>query len=305
MVRRWARDEAGGTGATRTPRAGAGALLGTGPGSRTARTGAGEDDVQAGADASAVAGRGPGAGGMPPRAVLPVADGGAVTPEDTDQEAVAGSDGLPEDRVCTVRTADDVGADAVGAGGAAGCVAAVRPAAREAAPCGAGAGRAAGSARSGTAGARCTTVSPVPVANGRAPEGPSSPVAGRPEPVSAPERRLSGTVFMTPMDGVPVKDGFCQVGSRPPNPASATAGRPESMARWIGGRPVQAATAVGIAPEVAPESGPGPSPAGAGGTAGPACCAGACSARPRSRSMKPTAQPSAPARVTKDAIRSA
>uniref|UniRef100_A0AAU3GZ86 Uncharacterized protein n=1 Tax=Streptomyces sp. NBC_01401 TaxID=2903854 RepID=A0AAU3GZ86_9ACTN len=88
-------------------------------------------------------------------------------------------------------------------------------------------------------------------------------------------------MFMTPRGGRPaedpaedppadpVNDGFCQVGSRPPNPASATTDRPESMARWIGGRPVHAAaaTTAGTAPAA---SDPPPDPAGPAGPTGPA-----------------------------------
>src|SRR5690606_13751195 len=51
-------------------------------------------------------------------------------------------------------------------------------------------------------------------------------------------------------DGAAVNDGFCHVGSRPPNPASATLRVPPSVARWIRGRPDHAATAAG--PDPAP-----------------------------------------------------
>ncbi|MEU1160804.1 hypothetical protein ABZ372_08405 [Streptomyces sp. NPDC005921] len=87
----------------------------------------------------------------------------------------------------------------------------------------------------------------------------------------------------------PRKEGFCQVGRRPPKPGSAT-GPPVPSARWIGGSPGQAAatTARGASAE----------------TSGSAWASGARS-RPRTRSQSPTAQPSAPAeaaRVTRDAI---
>ncbi|MFJ1971530.1 hypothetical protein ACIO93_22950 [Streptomyces sp. NPDC087903] len=95
-----------------------------------------------------------------------------------------------------------------------------------------------GSARRGTAGVRCTAGSGP--ANGRAPAGRSRPGAGRPEAVRAASPstaldRPSSTVW----EDVPRKDGFCHVGSRPLNRASATVARPSVMARWIGGSPDQ------------------------------------------------------------------
>ncbi|MET9086718.1 hypothetical protein ABZX77_33370 [Streptomyces sp. NPDC004237] len=88
----------------------------------------------------------------------------------------------------------------------------------------------------------------------------------------------------------PRKEGFCQVGSRPPKPGSAT-GPPVPSARWIGGSPGQAAATTGRGGSSAE-------------TPGSTCVSGARS-RPRTRSHSPTAQPSAPAeaaRVTRDAI---
>lgn len=95
-----------------------------------------------------------------------------------------------------------------------------------------------------------------------------------------------------------MNDGFCQVGNRPPNPASAT-GPPAPSARWIGGSPDQAAATTGR-----------------GASAGRGICAGTSGPfpdssapgprpRPRIRSHSPTRQPSAPAEaalVTRDAI---
>ncbi|MYX44157.1 hypothetical protein GTW59_24280 [Streptomyces sp. SID89] len=214
-----------------------------------------------------------------------------------------------------------------------------------------------GSHRSGTAGARCTT-GPWPAADGSdadgsAAAGCSSPVTGRPgngccavpPPSSALERPSR-----TACEAVPMKAGFCQVGSRPPNPRSATPAGLGASARWIGGSADQAAGATARPPpaatsppedpapeddtsppeetvpeddtsppeETAPEDDPSPpgDPAPSpppedtdpedtseppedtapGDTSPPS------SARPRNRSRNPTAQPSAPARVTRDAI---
>lgn len=95
-----------------------------------------------------------------------------------------------------------------------------------------------------------------------------------------------------------MNDGFCQVGSRPPNPASAT-GPPVPSARWIGGRPDQAAATTGRRASTG-ASGPFPFPES------PASSAPDPRPRPRTRSHSPTRQPSAPAEaaalVTRDAI---
>ncbi|MGW7255839.1 hypothetical protein [Streptomyces sp. NPDC054834] len=152
-----------------------------------------------------------------------------------------------------------------------------------------------GSSRSGTAGARCTTGCPGGPANGRTPTGFSRPDTGR----AADERNVSPSIALdrpssTAWDAVPMNDGFCHVGSRPPNRASATPAGPRAMARWIGGSPGQEAATTGRPPV-------GTSPlAGSGPTAAPA--APSAGVRLRNRSRKPTAQPSAPARVTRDAI---
>ncbi|EHN76697.1 hypothetical protein SMCF_3788, partial [Streptomyces coelicoflavus ZG0656] len=96
----------------------------------------------------------------------------------------------------------------------------------------AGAEPSAGIARRGATGMRCT---------GGAPAGDASGVdgVGRAGVPNAPDSRLSPEAgFSTAGDGAPVNDGFCHVGRRPPNPASATPVRAAPVARWIGGRPV-------------------------------------------------------------------
>ncbi|MFI1172624.1 hypothetical protein [Streptomyces melanogenes] len=53
---------------------------------------------------------------------------------------------------------------------------------------------------------------------------------------NAPESMLLPAVgSRTAGDGAPVKDGFCHVGSRPPNPASTTPAPAPPTARWICG----------------------------------------------------------------------
>ncbi|ANB07088.1 hypothetical protein SAM40697_3130 [Streptomyces ambofaciens] len=203
------------------------------------------------------------------------------------------------------------------------------------------AGAVAGSARSGATGIRCTGAVPAGDADGCDGAGPWSPAPGRAGSANAPDSMpLPAAGFSTAGDGAPVNDGFCHVGSRPPNPASATPVRAFPVARWIGGRPVQAATATGAgsvvreapsareAPSVrdapsavrgtpaavpavrdasavlAVPTGPPPvaEPVGtAGGVLPPAPSRGP-SRRPRSRSRNPTAQPPAAPRVTRDAI---
>ncbi|MEU1088608.1 hypothetical protein ABZ401_17555 [Streptomyces sp. NPDC005892] len=175
------------------------------------------------------------------------------------------------------------------------------------------AGRLAGSARSGTAGARCTVAS-LP-ANGSAPARRSRPGTGRADTgFDAPPSTEAGRPSSTAWEAVAMNDGFCQVGSRPPNAESATPAGPPATARWIGGSPVQAATtgarkfAGSAAPPVraplsedsaAPPEGMAAVPSE--GTA--AVLVGVSPVRPlRNLSRNPTAQPSAPARVTKDAI---
>ncbi|GJF23510.1 hypothetical protein SHO565_40740 [Streptomyces sp. HO565] len=169
-----------------------------------------------------------------------------------------------------------------------------------------------GIARSGATGMRCTAGAPAGDAGGSPRvRGPDS-APGRAGSANAPESRpWPAAGSRTAGDGAPLNDGFCQVGSRPPNPASATPGRRPPVDRWIGGRAVHAATATGGAgtPAVAGTSAGlavlgvpavlGASPCGAGLSESappvPPC-------RPRSRSRNPTAQPSAAPRVTRDAI---
>ncbi|QQM42345.1 hypothetical protein [Streptomyces liliifuscus] len=64
-----------------------------------------------------------------------------------------------------------------------------------------------------------------------------------------------GAPSRTAWDKVPVKEGFCQVLSRPPNPESATPVRP-TAARWIGANPTHPATEADPAPMAVPASAP-------------------------------------------------
>ncbi|WP_393100906.1 hypothetical protein [Streptomyces sp. LN325] len=78
------------------------------------------------------------------------------------------------------------------------------------------------------------------VATGKESEGSSRPEAGGAGVASTPRTKPPGAPSSTAWESVPVKDGFCQVVSRPPNPESATEpGRP--VARWMGGSEGQAA----------------------------------------------------------------
>ncbi|MEN2423924.1 hypothetical protein AABB02_38190 [Streptomyces rimosus] len=89
-------------------------------------------------------------------------------------------------------------------------------------------------ARNGTAGTRGTTGSDAADTgvHGSARDGCSNPVTGRAVSVSAPAIRLSGAEPRTPRrDGAPMNEGFCHVGSRSPNPASATSARPSPTDR--------------------------------------------------------------------------
>ncbi|MET7451743.1 hypothetical protein ABZT03_07575 [Streptomyces sp. NPDC005574] len=96
-----------------------------------------------------------------------------------------------------------------------------------------------------------------------------------------------------------MNDGFCQVGSRPLNRASATEARPSVMARWIGGSPDQEAATTGPPPA---DTGVGAGAAAPAGDGGAAVVAVVVSVRLRSRSRNAIGQPSDPARVTRDAI---
>ena len=174
-------------------------------------------------------------------------------------------------------------------------------------------------ARNGTTGPGCA-------ANARPANG-SSP-AGRPRLGTArtgatgsedPAIRALRSASSTARNPVPVNDGFCHVGRRAPNPASATPVSPVAEARWIGGSPGQAAKAtagtagaagaaalvelvvlvvlVVLVELVVLEELTGPAePSSSAEPLSPSA------RRPRNRSKNPTAQPSAPARVTRDAI---
>ncbi|MET9383051.1 hypothetical protein ABZY09_18765 [Streptomyces sp. NPDC002928] len=106
----------------------------------------------------------------------------------------------------------------------------------------------AGTFRRGTTGVRCTAGAGPGPANGRLPAGRSRPGAGRPEAwrAASPSRALDWP-SRTEWDDVPMNDGFCQVGRRPPKPASATPARPGANDRWIGGSAGQAAATTGRA----------------------------------------------------------
>ncbi|MGW7044677.1 hypothetical protein ACWGDT_18585 [Streptomyces avermitilis] len=77
---------------------------------------------------------------------------------------------------------------------------------------------------------RCTGRVPAPSPGSSSPgdatgserDGSSSPEAGRAVGASTPLTSPPGAPSRTACDSVPVKEGFCQVVSRPPNPASAT-----------------------------------------------------------------------------------
>jgi hypothetical protein len=86
-------------------------------------------------------------------------------------------------------------------------------------------------------------------------EGGSSPGTGLADVVSAFLTSPPGAPSRTAWDKVPVKEGFCQVLSRPPKPESATPVRP-AAARWIGGNPAQPATVAGPDLMAVPASAP-------------------------------------------------
>ncbi|WP_369382403.1 hypothetical protein [Streptomyces sp. cg36] len=169
---------------------------------------------------------------------------------------------------------------------------------------GAGVPVAAGIARSGATGMRWATGAALepndPVRTGCSPAAPGcrsgavNPAASRP-PLAAGSS--------TAGDGAPMNDGFCHVGRRPPNPASATPARVPPVTRWIGGSCGQAATVAGAAVTASAARGPGPVGTAATGPA-PAVPVPSprSSRRPRSRSRIPTAQPSPAPRATRDAI---
>ncbi len=168
-----------------------------------------------------------------------------------------------------------------------------------------------GLTRSGTTGVRCTA-GPEPT-NGSVFEGSSSPGTGRADDgCPVPPSIALDCPSRTAWDAVPMNDGFCHVGSRPPNPASVTPTCPGARARWIGGSPDQeAATTARPTPRASPPVGSEASIAsgvldsptdGAVAAVTEPSSSPLPSARFRNRSRNPIAQPSAPARVTKDAI---
>lgn len=99
-------------------------------------------------------------------------------------------------------------------------------------------------ARNGTTGPGCCAPNARP-ANGSSPAG--CPRLGTARTGGAgsaePAIRALCSASSTARNPVPVNDGFCQVGSRAPNPASATPVPPTAEARWIGGNPGQLARA--------------------------------------------------------------
>ncbi|MEU6555517.1 hypothetical protein ABZ915_35510 [Streptomyces sp. NPDC046915] len=273
-------EEPAGTGVTRRPETGSGAF--------TAGADGGSGDTTGTSGPATVAGR-PDAGGTEPPAFARWTEG-ACPP---------------------VRTAPPAGADAdvvVGPPGTTGPLGAAArageadPPAVPAVPT--ASGPRGGSSRSGTAGARCTTGCPGGPANGRAPAGFSRPDTGR----AADERNVSPSIALdrpssTAWDAAPMKDGFCHVGSRPPNRASATPAGLGAMARWIGGSPGQEGATTGRPPaRTSPLAGAGPTAASAAVAPLSADAPPSAGVPLRNRSRKPTAQPSAPARVTRDAI---
>jgi hypothetical protein len=132
------------------------------------------------------------------------------------------------------------------------------------------------------------------ITTGSVNDGCSSPWTGRPCAVGRSSlARLMERPSRTAWDSVPAKEGFWNVAIRPVNPGSATP-RPPFIARWIGGRPVQATGTAGRA------DGGVPAPAPASASWPPAV-----RLRPLNLSRSATAQSSDPARVTRDAICSA
>ncbi|MEU9607185.1 hypothetical protein [Streptomyces sp. NPDC048057] len=164
-------------------------------------------------------------------------------------------------------------------------------------PCACDPGPLGGSARIRTAGGRCT--GGACPANGRAPVRPSSPDTGPAVDERSPSPSTALDVpSRTACEAVVRNDGFCQVGSRPPNPASATAARPGPVTRWIGASPSH--DAVTVPRPRAAESSAG-APAAPEPDASPLPGSGSLR-RLRRMSRKPTDQSSAPARVTRAAI---
>ncbi|MFI1959920.1 hypothetical protein [Streptomyces althioticus] len=75
--------------------------------------------------------------------------------------------------------------------------------------------------------------------------GSSSPSDGRADALRTPSTNPPGAPSRTAWESVPVKAGFCQVLSLPPNPASATGHDGREVARWIGGSAGHAAVRTG------------------------------------------------------------
>ncbi|MEX2981235.1 hypothetical protein [Streptomyces sp. C36] len=115
-----------------------------------------------------------------------------------------------------------------------------------------------GTARSGATGTGCPVSSADPGVQGSVCHGRSSPVTGRAVSVIAPESRLLGAVSRTPRgDGTSMNEGFCHVGRRLPNPASATSARPPATDRSMGGS-VRQAVPDAVPPSTAPLAGGSP-----------------------------------------------
>lgn len=124
--------------------------------------------------------------------------------------------------------------------------------------------------------------------------------------------RPPGPASSTVWARVPMKEGFCQVASRPPNPESATPAGPASVARWMGGSDGQAAgttRAAAPVPPADPEADPDPDAEPEVGPLVPALPASPVTVvsapppeAPRSRFRNPMSQLSAPPLVTRDAI---
>jgi hypothetical protein len=169
-----------------------------------------------------------------------------------------------------------------------------------------------GLTRSGTTGVRCTAGPET--ANGRVFEGSSRPGTGRADTgCPVPPSIALDCPSRIAWDAVPMNDGFCHVGSRPPNPESVTPTRPGARARWIGGSPDQEAAAtarptprasppVGSEASIASDVPASPTNGAVAAVTAPPPLSPLPSARFRNRSRNPIAQPSAPARVTRDAI---
>ncbi|MFF4400596.1 hypothetical protein [Streptomyces sp. NPDC001480] len=303
-------EPAAGTGVTRSPETGSGACTAGADGGSGDTTGAsGPATVPARADAGGTEGVCPPVRMAPPDgananaeldAAVPL---GGVSPLDGVEEGAELDVAVPPGAAAPVGVGADVAVGLPGATGPLGATARAGEAGPAAAvavpavprPSPTPPGTRGGSSRSGTAGVRCTTGCPGGPANGRAAAGFSRPDTGR----AADERNVSPSIALdrpssTAWEAAPMNDGFCHVGSRPPNPASATPAGLGAMARWIGGSPGQEAATTGRPPiRTSPLAGSGP-------TASPA--APSAGTRFRNRSRKPTAQPSAPARVTRDAI---